>query len=298
MKKRILKSGLVLVLAISMLLTGCSGSSTESGNEEAKEAEVKMSDMPTMEEQVMYEKDGLCIKAMSLGYMEASEYLEAQVEVNLQLENEGTEDLVVTYDGIAVNGYMQGGYETITLPAGKKAKAAIIMYDEDLQKCGFSMGEIGEIAADFTVCTEEWEILYTTGLVSAKTSISDSVEVKKLEGGTEIYNANGITVEYLEVAESEFDIDVKLLISNTGDKAVMTSIYGAILNGSADVNTYNTPAIYAGTMIVENVGFDKDSLAEAGIETIEQVDELSFSITDYETGENIGDVTKLSFSTK
>ena len=110
MKNRMIKSGIVIMLAASMLLTGCGGSSTSEGStdgaQETKEEAAQEENAATgvtIEEQVLIDENGVTVTATGLKAKPMMEYVSYYVEITVKNE---TDKMVGIYcDGSTVNGY-------------------------------------------------------------------------------------------------------------------------------------------------------------------------------------------------
>lgn len=300
MKKKMLCISLCCVLVSMFCACGSdSGSSEEISktNENVVDAQDTQDEMPVIEEQVILDQDGLKITVTGLEYMEYNEYSVSTLSV--LYENSSEEDMYIQTKGIVVNGYMVASHEDASVLAGKKAKAEYRINSDDLELMGLQADAIGEIELKVSIMDAEGNTKWSSDLLSVKTSEYDEMEVKTVTGGTEIYNVNGIKIYYLEMSDLSIEMPyAKLLIENTSDKDVTLFISGVTINGSKDVNSYNTPCAYAGKMAIGKIEFFKSNLEENEIESIEEISDVLISINDMHTGEEICDHEKISFSVK
>lgn len=288
MKKRTGRWGsLALICVMVMMLCACSTSGGEESKEQNKqdkeesgEKNEKKKQMPSIEEQVLYEENGFRITATSLEITEVSEndgYSFA--DLNLMIENEGTEDMGYVIQSQVVNKYeMDGSLIPVekTVPAGKKANEKLTISGREMEKAGFAINEIGEIEVDFIIgkAGEGLSDSIRTGLMPVRTSEYDKIESKPAEGGKEIYNEAGVRIVYLGMVKGEeegqdpFSADV--YIENTSDTTVVCWITGGTIDGT-EVSSYNTPHVSAGRMARTSIGFFGDEAEKIDVETINEV---------------------------
>ena len=95
MKNRMIKSGIVIMLAASMLLTGCGGSSTSEGStdgaQETKEEAAQEENAATgvtIEEQVLIDENGVTVTATGLKAKPMMEYVSYYVEITVKNETD------------------------------------------------------------------------------------------------------------------------------------------------------------------------------------------------------------------
>lgn len=112
------------ILAAALCACSSPGGQEQSGkkkSEEQKEEVEEKAQGPVVEEQVLYEKDGVRITAKELKVEEMEDY--SWATLNLLLENEGSEDIVCEMNAMLVNHYeMNSGplHVPQTVPAGKR----------------------------------------------------------------------------------------------------------------------------------------------------------------------------------
>lgn len=317
MKKHTRKRGVILLACIlAAALCACSSPGGEEQSEKKKSEEQKeeveeKAQGPVVEEQVLYEKDGVRITAKELKVEEMEDY--SWATLNLLLENEGSEDIVCEMNAMLVNHYeMNSGplHVPQTVPAGKKANVSLDIRESDMTKAGFELKEIGEVEAEFKLGKVSGETagLSSTGLLSVKTSDYDKIESKPVEGGKEIYNEAGVRIVYLGMSEGgeegAYDFGADIFIENTSDKSVTCWITGGNIDGT-EVNSYNTPHVSAGRMARSSIDFFGDAAANMDIDSMNEITvkvELSGDgITDeegYPDYETIADYKDVTFSIK
>lgn len=295
------KTAMALAAAmLSVILAACGGSNSEELEDvDAKTSENTQEEVQeespqgvTIEEQTIYDQDGLTITATGLECDE--EYGMAQLK--LLIENEKTEDIRLYEDVTIVNDYcLIGGFD-LTVPSGKKADGEIYLNQRSLENIGIGMSEIGQIEMNFILYSDD-AAPTETGLVAVRTSAYDSMEIKDQDAGTEIYNANGIRMVYTgEMETTDSNVCAKIFIENTSGQDVICWITGGMVNDSVDLTTYNTPVVYAGKKAMGAIEYFVSDMKENGIESIDKI-AVDVHITDL-VQQSIGDYETITFSTK
>lgn len=165
----------------------------------------------TLEEQVLYEDNGIAIRATGIALDESGEY----EYITLALENNTAEDVDFAA-GIAeefcVNGYMisdaMGGiWETV--PAGETADAALTFFLSQLERYGIE--EIGEVA--FEIYTDVGD----PGILTVRTSAADSYERLCDTSGLTVYEDERYKVVYQGTYQNPVYAGLTFYLENNTD---------------------------------------------------------------------------------
>lgn len=232
---------------------------------------------PAIEEQSVYDKNDLTVKASSLKY---DTVIGPQIMLNI---HNGTEDqLVIQNNFTVVNGFMITPDVNISVPAGKTVNAPM-----SLPYLGLAMADIHSLA------TVEFSLRILSDLTYALFDVTDTVKLVLTDTAKETpaYNDEG------QVAYDDHDVKIVLkgvkqdtlfdnrfvvlvYMENNSDKPV------SVLNSELTVNGYDiTKAMLTellpGTRAVDKIELFDNELDENGITAIDTVD-VAFRINDDE----------------
>ena len=208
MKNRILALVFTLCLALSLAACSSGGSSAQPSQaaespaesappvEEAETLEPTPTPEPTptlsttLEEQVLYEDNGIAIRATGISLDETGPY----EIITLALENDTSEEVdFISGVGaeVCVNGYMisdaMGGiWETV--PAGETAEAQFVFFPSQLERYGIE--EIGELSFDMYTGVGD------PGILTVRTSAAGSYERLCDSSGQTVYEDERYKVVY------------------------------------------------------------------------------------------------------
>ncbi len=295
--KKVVVTALAVVLAVILCACTASEKETQDKKDDKKEEEVKEEKGdagPSIKEELLFEKDGVKVTVKGIEYNGTPA---DSAEVTYLVENEGTENLIITNEAESVNqydlGHVSSGGETV--PVGKKMNISVHIGAEQLDELGYRINEIGEVGIKLAAWKENNEKLWDTGLLCTKTSEYGKTGEGTLEAGTEIYNMADVRIEYLGMVEEKDGYSAaELLIENTSDKDVICWIGSDIDSMVGDVQSYEefeaamsgqpmascTPNVLAGKKKVEKMTFSYSGTGEkADIEALEEI-KLSVKLTE------------------
>lgn len=265
---------MVLAIVLAAILCACGSSEKDSGGEKGENKkevkEEKKASGPSIEEEVLFEKDGVKVSVKGVEYMGTPA---DSAKVTFLVENQSTENLFFTDEAEIVNQY-HAGYVSESggkVPAGKQLDISMYISAEELEELGYTVNEIGEVGIKLAAWNENNEFMWDTGLLCVKTSEYGKTGEGTVEAGTEIYNEEGVRIEYLGMTEDEAGYPAaELLFENTSDKDVICDI-GSDFSAEADVKTYeeakaameeqimavpsSTPIVFSGKKRIEQVMF-------------------------------------------
>lgn len=265
---------MVLAIVLAAILCACGSSEKDNGGEKGENQkevkEEKKASGPSIEEEVLFEKDGVKVSVKGVEYMGTPA---DSAKVTFLVENQSTENLIFTDEAESVNQYDTGHVSAAgeKVPAGKQLDISMYISAEELEELGYTVNEIGEVGIKLAAWNENNEFLWDTGLLCVKTSEYGKTGEGTVEAGTEIYNAEGVRIEYLGMTEDEAGHpSAELLFENTSDKDVICDI-GSDFSAEADVKTYeeakaameeqimavpsSTPTVLSGKKRIEQVMF-------------------------------------------
>lgn len=268
------------------------GKETTSDKDNAITSEdTKNAEEVTIEEQVLFEKDGIVVTA--------HEYVADDIwgdGIKLLLENNADKTVTVSCNALIVNNYMITDLFASEVAPGKKANEVMYLSSSALEAAGIDT--VGQVEIYFHVYdSSSYETLFDTDCVTIQTSAYANMDTTPADTGTELYNADGIRIVGKAVDENSFwGTAILLYCENNSGKNVGISVEEMSINGFM-MNPVFTTSVYDGKMSIDDVTIFTSDLEDNGIETIEEV-ELKFHIYDADTYTTITDSDAIAFSVK
>ena len=292
---------LSLVVAVVMMLCSCSivevddvvvsTQSPTKGNEIhiPTETTEPVEELNTVEEQVLLESDG--VKITLREYVKDSIFGEG---LKVLVENTSDKNIGIHCNAVIVNNYMITDFFSCSVAAGKKSNETIYLLSYELEAAGID--NIGQIELYFNVYNSDtYDTIFESDCVTVHTSAYAEMDVTPFEGGTELYNQDGIRIVGTVVDESSFwGSAVLLYLENNSNDDVIVSCDDMSINGFM-VDGYLYSMIYAGKMAVDEIIILQTDLDENEIKSVEDI-ELAFYIINADTYMTITKTEPIKFS--
>lgn len=244
---------------------------------------------PFIEEQVVYEEDGLSITAKSIRYDTVK-----GPQIVLAIRNDSQNEALIQNNNTVVNGYMMKPEIDVTVPPKKELETAM-----SLPYIGLAMADIHSLA----------EVEFSLNILDSKTyALIDTTDPVRLilndtaqqpdevdESGQLAYDNNGVKVVVQGVKRDvQFDSDAVLTVYmlNKTDKTV------SVQNKKLTVNGYEITAamqtvLLPGKRAVDKIELFDSELDEHGISSLDSI-EVAFDINDYESWDVLASTDTLS----
>lgn len=244
----------------------------------------------TIEEQVLFEKDGLKVTATE--YVVDSFWGDG---IKLLIENNGASDIGIGCTALIVNDYMISDLFSTTVAAGKKANETLYLSNSGLQAAGIE--NVGKVEVYFhTFDSDSYMTISDIGCVTIQTSEFDSMDSTPNDEGQELYNENGIRIVGKYVDENSFwGAAVLLYIENNSGKNRIIQCDDMSISGFM-ITPYFSSTVYDGKKAIDEITLMSSDLEENGITSIEDI-ELKFNIMDEDFMNNV-ETDAISFSAK
>lgn len=244
----------------------------------------------TIEEQVLFEKDGLKVTATE--YVVDSFWGDG---IKLLIENNGASDIGIGCTALIVNDYMISDLFSTTVAAGKKANETLYLSNSGLQAAGIE--NVGKVEVYFhTFDSDSYMTISDIGCVTIQTSEFDFMDSTPNDEGQELYNENGIRIVGKYVDENSFwGTAVLLYIENNSGKNRIIQCDDMSINGFM-ITPYFSSTVYDGKKAIDEITLMSSDLEENGITSIEDI-ELKFNIMDEDFMNNV-ETDAISFSAK
>ena len=273
----------ILVICIFCLLALGSGSSSEdevktvskSDDQEVDDSSIDEVSLPSIEEQILFESDGVRVtaKEISEGW--------AGPELKVLIENDSDTKVTVSLDEIAVNDYMVSAWLYEDVDAGKKSNATFTIWSSTLADAGID--NIGKIDFYFEVINSDtYNVIYKSDEIEVKTSLYDEMDEEINGVGEELVNQNGIRIVGKGVSDdSIWGSGVILYVENNTDEDILVTADDLSINGYM-IDAYLYSVVKPGKKAIDTIIFSSTDLEENDIESIDEIS-LSLDISDANT---------------
>lgn len=291
MKK--IKKILAIILCLS-LFTAIAMGSGESEEDDEKGTGNVGSDgktLPTIEEQVLLDKEGIVITAKE--YVDDAIWGEG---IKLQIENNSTQDVMVSCKALIVNNYMISDLFATEMAAGKKSNETLYLSSTELEAAGID--SVGQIEIYFHVYdTNTYADLFVSDCVTIKTSQYENMDTTPDDLGTELYNNGGIRIVGKAVDENSFwGAGILVYCENKSGKNIQITVDDVSVNGFM-IEPVFAATVYNNKMAFSDITIFSSDLEENGISSINEM-QLKFNIFDADTFDTIATTGTISFKVK
>nr|DAT33183.1 MAG TPA: zinc-ribbon domain protein [Caudoviricetes sp.] len=229
---------------------------------------------PEIEEKyTLYENNGILVEAD--GFLSATK----TNKISLHIENTSSKSYGVSSHAYAINGIMAGsdqyGFESIDVAPGKMANSSLELKDDWEGTDFFNDYQISKVNSfDILLWAYDNDKSYKSfdsGQIHVNVSDSGNEESPVFADAVNIYDSNGIKVDFLSKRGNEFTF---CITNNTGKYFTFDAdniSYNDFTSSDVDYNLYNE-YILDGCKLVINVKPDNDFLEENGIKEVTKID--------------------------
>ncbi len=284
---------LLLALTFVLSLSACGSDKSEDKDSGKKpngssnvNSTVTLSDIK-LPEQVVYDEEDVKITVTGL----AADDIFGP-EINLTVENNGTKDILVQIDAMAINNIMVTPVFSCEVAAGKKANDGISVMESELKTAGIELFK--EIDVIFNIMNpESYQRISSSGLIKLTTNLDKSYAQKIDTEGFTAHDGDGVKIVVQKLSDDDIlDMtNVGIYIENNSDKRVIITAQNVSVNGFM-IDPLFSAEIIPGKIAVDEMSFLKSKLSENGITEITEI-ELSFSILDMDTFSTIKETQKV-----
>lgn len=237
---------------------------------------------PSIDEQLVYEKDGVTIKATAVRYDTVS-----GPQIMLSVKNDGDKEILLQNDHTAVNGFMMKPEIDVKVAPRKKAEIPMSLPYLGLAMAGIR--SLREVEFSLRVLdSKTFAVLDTTPTFSLALKDTDDAQPAFEEEGQIAYDAKGVKVLLKGVRhDTLFDSESVLLVymENNTERTISVGNAKLTVNGY-DITTAMQTLLLPGKRAVDKIElFDKE-LEEYGISSLDSV-KVSFEVYDYEDWKEI-----------
>lgn len=279
--------GAVLLRIVFLLVSSfVPGTDVAPEPEAASDAVVETLSDVDIRETVLYDQDGVKLTVTGI------ETLEEVTYIHVRLQNETDKNIAVTSSQLVVNGITVYTTMYMEAPAGETVDDHIILYSDDLRRAGIS--EIATVRSFFAEIVDSgtydplWPMSFSFETDAARYHeqyIDDSGEV--------LYESNGLTVIFKEVALDEFfGTTIWMLIRNDTGRDIVIQPGELTIDGRVEEALMSEP-VADGT-----VRFSMMYLLDADQSdiVIDEIKNMTFDlkVLDFETFEPLFETDVLS----
>lgn len=224
-----------------------------------------------IEEQVLYENEGIRIIAKSIDY---SSFLGPELKV--LIENDSDEPITVQARDCSINGLMVDPMMSADIQPDKKNNDSITFTNSELKKNGIE--SIGTIELKFHIFNADtWSTIADTDTIVIDTSAVGTIELNNEMDRKLVFDQDGIAISFVGFDdESLWGLDVLLFIENNSVEPITVQVRDSSINGFMIDGTMSCD-VMPGKASNDSISFFSSSLEENEIEEVESV-ELSFHI--------------------
>lgn len=287
---------LILSLTFAALLVAC-GSDEDKGNNDKDNGQkpnssgnvssiVTLSDIK-LPEQVVYDEENVKITVTGLSDDDLF-----GPEIKVMVENNGTKDILVQVDSMAINNIMVTPVFSCEVAAGKKANEGISVMSSELKMAKIELFK--EIDVMFRlVDPESYQTIGDSGLIRLTTDL-DTAYVQKINTeGVTAHEDDGIKIIIQKLSDDDaLDMtNVGIYIENNSDKRVLVTAKNVSVNGFM-IDPLFSAEIIPSKVAVDEMSFLNSKLSENNITEITEL-ELNFSITDSDSFSTVKETQKV-----
>lgn len=301
---------IILALIMGAFAIMSLGSGTESSSSEKKEIttqtdsstgksnatdntkeSMSASTKTTIDEQVLFEKDGLKITATN--YETDSIWGDG---IKMLIENNSDKSIGIGCTELIVNDYMISDLFSSTVAAGKKANETMHLSNSQLKAAGID--NVGKIEMYLhTFDPDTYMTIDKFDCITIKTSNYDTMDTTPNDAGQELFNSNGVRIVGKYVDESSFwGAGVLLYIENNSGKNVIIQCDDMSINGFM-VTPFFSSTVYDGKKAIDDITILSSDLEKNSITSVDEI-ELVFKVIDEKSFSTIEQSDPITFSTK
>lgn len=245
----------------------------------------------TLDEQVIFEKDGIRITAKSLVM---DEFWGPGIKV--LIENDSTQNITVQTRNCSVNGLMLEPMFSCDVAAGKKANDTIQFMNSDLDDAQISViANIEFLLHIFD--SDTWDDIVDSDIITLNTSATDYVQIYNDSGFTAYDDGSiKIVIQKLNSEDSFWGSDVYVYAENNTNENITIQVRDVSIDGFM-IDPMFSCDIAANKKSYDTITFMESDLEENDITDITEL-ELKFHIFNSDTWNGIVDTDIITVTFK
>ncbi len=268
---------LILILSLSVFMFGCSDKKDTETNEstDATEAVVGGLTLPNVEEQVIYEENGVVVKVKG-GQLEKNAL--DHVIIPLSIENNSAKNFKLSLKNSTINGITADHYNVLAIDCKVEANSTVdasISIDDDLISM-FNIVKLGDLKFDLVGEFDGEEVVKED--VEIKTSLTGKTEQTFNPSGTNLINENGINLTVTDkLQEGLVGPELKFYLVNNSNKHIQFANVGDFTINDITVPAAFSFGVGSTRKTIYNLVIMKSDLEAAGVEL--PIKSLKFTIS-------------------
>jgi len=296
MKKKFIVISLIVVLMFILASCGGTNASLDTGSRPANTAGTEsteensndnvVTDTPTVEEQVIFNQDGIVVTVT--GFKQDEGWFSFGPSLSLLIENDSSEGIMVQARDASINGIMVDTGMSQDVAIGKKANTELTFWSSYLEKAGID--NIRDIEFKLSISNmDTWDTIIKTDVISVTTSIDSSYVQTIDDSGALVVDQDGVRIvaKELDDTDSFWGADIYLFIENNSGQDIMVQAREVSINGFMISPVFSTDVINGKVAFSELTFFESDLEANS-IDRITEL-ELSFHIVNSDSWDTIFD---------
>lgn len=247
--------------------------------------------LPTIEQKVVYDEQGIVITAVEY----TKDEFWGNEGIKFLFENNTEKSVTVGTNAVIVNGYMVSDLFVAEVAAGKKTNETLDLLSNQLNAAGITT--VGEVEVYFHIYdSESWSDRVDTGCILIQTSEYANMDTEADTSGNVLYAEGGIKIVGKYVDEDSFwGKSIVLYIENNTEQNVIIQAEDVSVNGFTVTSLFSC-TVYANRKAYDDITLLSSDLDENGITSVDTVS-LKFEIMT-EGYDKIAKTEEISFSTK
>ena len=246
----------------------------------------------SLEEQVVFDQEGITITVKGLD-LEDSFF---GPEISVLIENNYDKDITVQVRNISINDVMVDAIFSSDVATGKKANDGITIMEDYLDTANIQT--IKTIELSFHIFdSDTWDTIIDSDPIILETSGSESYTQEYDDSGTVAVDMNGvkIIIKKLDSNDSFWGADVYVYIENNSDQDITVQVRDVSINGFM-VDPIFSSDVVAGKKAFDAITFMDSDLTDNDITDITSI-ELKFHIFNMDNWNTIfdSDIVNITF---
>lgn len=226
----------------------------------------------TVEERELFDEAGVKLSLRSLE-MDSR----GRAELNVLIENEGSDSVTVQVRDVSVNGIMfTSTVFSSSVTAGNRRNDSVSFQSAGFERLGIT--EIEVIELSFRVINDrDRDLSFNTEIFVIETSLAGQVSQPLPEVGAPLFEQDGISVSLIGIEEGRSGVNVVLFIVNDTERDITVQARDESVNGFMVSGTKSTD-IQPGKMAIDTISFSDRRLDENGIAGINDIEWIEFDL--------------------
>lgn len=218
-------------------------------------------------QQEIYNKDGVVVTVKGTDSTIMGD------EIKFEIANDSSDDIIVQYDHVCINGYMVDALGSDEVGAGKKAIGDITLLKSVME--GFD--EIATIQFNVKILEPSYKTKDESDLITLTVPGMENYEQVRDDSGEVMADTDNCRVVFKGIEDSIMGKDAKIYIENKTDDVIIVQADDTSVNGYM-INAMQSCELLPHSCAIDGITYPKKYLEESYIDEIEDI-ECSFRIS-------------------